>query len=821
MTIEDISLPSYHSAFCQLVFRIRLLILTNKYNFRTQIQAYSASRKRLLKKNFTNKNDTVIHIMFFKKIQITQAFILLIIPFSLFADDLSELKSKLSTAKGKERINILVSLMQKIERDNPEEAINYANEAIKLLDINPDKVLEAEVLYRKGWAYHYKNDQDSARHYAGLTGKISRETEFIKGLVMESILMARILRQEGKYENALQKLNIAQEQNEIADDELLKVKIINEYGTVYRRLGKNREALESHNQALKIVENLNNDEELSTTVNLLGIINDVMGYYDEALSYYHRALELNKKTRDVRGIGASMHNIGILYQKIAKYEQALEYYNSALEYWKELGNKSGLASTLNSLGAVNELQGNYMEALRYYKEALTIFEESGSKFSIAIALHNIGSINIYLGNLNEAISNLQKAISFRESLGDKNGTASSLVVLAEAYNKTGKVNDAISTGKKGRALALESGSLSTIREAHNVLAEIYETNGYYKEALTEYKNYKAAHDSMFNIESQQAIADMQEKYKSEEQKQQIELLQKENEIQNLYNSILIAGLLFVLLTLILLYVSYRLKQKVANLRTEAAENKAAILQAEFEQKKKELDAARELQLSMLPSKIPHHNEIDISASMITATEVGGDYYDFHKSEDGTLTIAIGDATGHGAQAGIMVTAAKSLFNLLSEEKDISEILNRSSLSLKKMNFSNIFMAIGILRLKNSTLELAGAGMPPAYIYRSGTGVVEEVALKGLPLGSVLNYQYPKTSVKLDKGDVVVVMSDGFPELFNQKNEMLGFEKIPGLLKEVGSKNSDQIIKHFKDTASKWLNGNKQQDDMTFIVFKVK
>jgi serine phosphatase RsbU (regulator of sigma subunit)/Tfp pilus assembly protein PilF len=746
---------------------------------------------------------------------------ILLIPCLVFADDVNTLKSNLDKAKGKERVSILIKLADKLEQINPDEAISYSNEALELLKINPDKKLEAEVLYRKGWAYHFKNEQDSAKYYAGLTGKISKEIEFMKGRAMESLLMARILRHEGMFENALQKLNVAYEQNEIAGDDLLKVKILNEFGSVHRRMGNNNQALESHNKAFEIIQDLGYDDELTTTLTFLGIINDVIGNYDEALRYHHRALELNKKLAHTRGIAASVHNIGILYQKIAKYDQALEYYTRALEYWKELGNKNGLSSTLNSLGAVNELMGNYNEALKYYKEALIIFEESGSKFSISIAKHNIGSINIYLGNYNEAIKSLQEAINLRKSIGDKNGTASSLIVLSEAYNKTGKSDDAVSTAKMGRELAIEAGSLSTIREAHGVLSEIYESRGFYKEALAEYKDYKAAHDSMFNIDSQQAIADMQEKYKSDEQKQQIELLKKENEIQNLYNSFLIAGLLLVFFILILLFISYRLKQKVANLRMEAAENKASAIQVQFEQKKKELDSARELQLSMLPAKLPEHSKVDISALMLTATEVGGDYYDFHQDEEGTLTIAIGDAAGHGAQAGIVVTAAKSLFNLLSDEKDISEILNRSSHSLKKMNFSNIFMALGLLRIKNGTLELAGAGMPPAYIFRAASGKVEEITLKGLPLGSVLNYQYPKANVRLNKDDVVMVMSDGFPELFNSKSEMLGFEKIPELLKETGRKTPDEIIKHFTDAASKWLNGNRQQDDMTFVVFKVK
>jgi len=238
-------------------------------------------------------------------------------------------------------------------------------------------------------------------------------------------------------------------------------------------------------------------------------------------------------------------------------------------------------------------------------------------------------------------------------------------------------------------------------------------------------------------------------------------------------------------------------------------------------RKKELDAARELQLSMLPAKIPGLPDVDISALMITATEVGGDYYDFHCAVDGSLTIAIGDATGHGAQAGIMVTAAKSLFNLLSEEKDIAAILNRSTHAIRKMNFTNIFMALGLLRLKDNELELSGAGIPPAYIYRNNSGVVEEIPLKGLPLGSNFDFNYQKVSVTLNKGDIVTVMSDGFPELFNNKNEMLGFERIPELLKESGKKSPEEIIKHFTDTASEWLNGTRQQDDMTFVVFKVK
>jgi tetratricopeptide (TPR) repeat protein len=642
--------------------------------------------------------------------------IFLVFTFFSKADTVDSLKAQLDETEGKERISVIINLMMEIERINPEEAITYANEGLKYLDINPDKELEAELFYRKGWAYYYLHENDSAKYFADLTGKVSASAGFVKGMVMKYLLTARILRTDGAFEDALLALDAAEEENREAEDDLLQIKILNERGSVYRRLSRNDDAYEMHTKALELLEKLNNTDELTSTYTYLGIISDIKGNYDKAIQYHHKALKLNKEENDLRGTAGSIHNIGILYQKIEKYDEALNYYNQAMKLWEELDNKDGLAATLNSLGAVNELTGNQKQALYYYQRALEIWEKSGSKYSLSIALNNIGSIHEYLGNFNEAIKYLKRAIVIREELRDKNGNASSLIVLAAVYNKMGKYQEAVDNAKKGLTLAEEVGAWTSIREAHSVLSDIYENNGNYKEALDEYKKYKAAHDTLFNSESQANIAEIQEKYKSEEQKKQIELLQKESEIQNLYRTILIAGLIFVLIILFLLYNRYRLKQKAANLRTEAAETKAAIIQKDFELKKKELEAARELQLSMLPSKIPEHPDLQIAALMNTATEVGGDYYDFHSS-NGSLTIAIGDATGHGAQAGLMVAAAKSLFNLLANEKDVSEILSQSTHSIRRMNFPNIFMALGILRYTNGKLELAGAGMPPAYIFR--------------------------------------------------------------------------------------------------------
>ncbi len=83
------------------------------------------------------------------------------------------------------------------------------------------------------------------------------------------------------------------------------------------------------------------------------------------------------------------------------------------------------------------------------------------------------------------------------------------------------------------------------------------------------------------------------------------------------------------------------------------------------------------------------------------------------------------------------------------------------------------------------------------------------------------FSYSKTCVALSAGDTVMLMSDGFPELFNEADEMLGYERAVTVFEEVAHKSPEEIIDHFKNTASTWINKRAQNDDVTFLVMKVK
>ncbi len=253
-------------------------------------------------------------------------------------------------------------------------------------------------------------------------------------------------------------------------------------------------------------------------------------------------------------------------------------------------------------------------------------------------------------------------------------------------------------------------------------------------------------------------------------------------------------------------------------RTAELELKAERQKAENDRKTKELEDARNLQLSLLPKSIPEFPEYEIAVYMKTATEVGGDYYDFNLKNE-ILTIVIGDATGHGLNAGTMVTATKSLFNNFAEFPDIISSMQKMSVSLKKMNFKFLSMCFALLKIEKNKLRITSAGMPPAYIYRSENKKIEELMLKGMPLGTVRNYPYQLIETELNNGDVLFLYSDGFPELFNPQKELLGYEKMKNEFIEVASKTPNEIIERFKLVIDEWREGAEINDDITFIVVK--
>jgi serine phosphatase RsbU (regulator of sigma subunit) len=245
-----------------------------------------------------------------------------------------------------------------------------------------------------------------------------------------------------------------------------------------------------------------------------------------------------------------------------------------------------------------------------------------------------------------------------------------------------------------------------------------------------------------------------------------------------------------------------------------------LLQAEIDRQTEELEQARRFQLSLLPKRLPEHESFELAVEMRTATEVGGDYYDFQLAQNGVLTAAVGDATGHGARAGTMVTVTKSLFSAHPPGDSLAGFLSEAGSAIRRMELGRMAMALALVRLDGRRLTLAAAGMPPVLLYRQRTSRVEEIEFASMPLGSFEN-RYAERAVDVAAGDTLLIMTDGLPELPNTDGEPLGYKRAADEFERHAGRPLDEVIDELCRMAEKWAGGGAPADDVTFVALRVR
>jgi serine phosphatase RsbU (regulator of sigma subunit) len=246
-----------------------------------------------------------------------------------------------------------------------------------------------------------------------------------------------------------------------------------------------------------------------------------------------------------------------------------------------------------------------------------------------------------------------------------------------------------------------------------------------------------------------------------------------------------------------------------------------LLELEYGRKSVELEDARTFQLSMLPKEVPDHPAFDVAAFIRTATEVGGDYYDFHIEPNGPLTVAVGDATGHGAKAGTMVTVVKTLFSGYETSITPSQFLETSAEKIKRMELGRMAMSLLVARLEPRLMTIAAAGMPPALVHRARSGNVDEITFCATPLGT-LGTEYGEQSAALESGDTVLLLTDGFPELLDEAGQQFGYAAVTQAFADAALADSAaEVIARINATARVWHGEQPPNDDVTFVVVRAR
>lgn len=231
----------------------------------------------------------------------------------------------------------------------------------------------------------------------------------------------------------------------------------------------------------------------------------------------------------------------------------------------------------------------------------------------------------------------------------------------------------------------------------------------------------------------------------------------------------------------------------------------------------ELAVAQRIQLAMLPKAFAGRDDLDIAASLIPAREVGGDLYDYCMRDE-KLFFCIGDVSGKGVPAAIVMAMAQSAFRMLTERESSPErIVSQMNNALANDNDYSIFITllVGVLDIPTGRLRFCNAGhKAPIYIYKGGDEILSlDVTSGQLPIGAMPDWKYTAQETVLAPYSTVFLYTDGVAEAENGAHEQFGKERMIGNIKTI---NPTDIVRQMTDAVNVFTGDAAQSDDITML-----
>ncbi|TFG90984.1 MAG: GAF domain-containing protein [Candidatus Atribacteria bacterium] len=237
--------------------------------------------------------------------------------------------------------------------------------------------------------------------------------------------------------------------------------------------------------------------------------------------------------------------------------------------------------------------------------------------------------------------------------------------------------------------------------------------------------------------------------------------------------------------------------------------------------REEMKTAFKIQTGLLPKEIPVLNGYELAGKSIPAKDVGGDYFDFIKLDDGRIAACLGDVSGKGMPAALLMSNLQATFR----GQDLAnhpprELMSRSNELLFRSTDPDKFATFffGILDTEKHEFHYCNAGHNyPFHIKENNCS--KRLELGGLLLGALEGSKYSDGIVKLEPGNLLLIFSDGISEARNPAEAELGEEILPDLILKHTHETAMEIIDHIMDAADRFAEGSSQMDDMTIVIIR--
>ncbi len=248
-----------------------------------------------------------------------------------------------------------------------------------------------------------------------------------------------------------------------------------------------------------------------------------------------------------------------------------------------------------------------------------------------------------------------------------------------------------------------------------------------------------------------------------------------------------------------------------------------LLEAQLEKRRldEELKVASEIQLSLHPTRLPRIEGFELIGISFPCREIGGDYYDFIPRRNGKLIVALGDVSGKGTGAALMMSSLHAAMRAQSQTgSPVEEIVSEVNSYIVENSPENKFLTLFCAELDPTTgvFDYTNAGHNPALLVHAD-GTTSELNAEGIPVGIAQGFAYTATQARINPGDVLIIYSDGITESVNEQDDEFGMTRLIEIVAKYRTLGASRIRDRIDEAVGKFVGKAAPVDDMTLVILK--
>lgn len=609
-------------------------------------------------------------------------------------------------------------------------------------------------------------------------------------------------------------------------------------------------ALDYYNLSYSVFEKINFESGMAVELNNLAYIYQHQGNIEKSIDLFSKVEAIFRKLNNPLGQASAMINLGDIYYNNNETETAEDYFKKALVFAQATNNEQVVANVYNQLGSINAKKKDTLKAIYYFEKALEIYSKYENYSRMALSeLSSANNLNLQKQSALAERKFLNSAKNARLS-NDQQVKSKVYDYVAYFYLRMKNNAKALVYSDSAYYFAKQVGYPDLILNAAKKLSELFHNGGKDEKAYLYLLESYTMNDSIFNDKIKNTL--LKEQFKldyskkemllkaEQEKKDAVRLAEKKQEERVM--ALTLATLLIITVFALIAFLNYRKAKKAAVIiqeqkrQVELQKEEISAQKLAVEEKQREIidsiNYAKLIQQAVLTgsdvwNKVSKEHFILFEPKDI----VSGDFYWAHNTQNNRAIFALADCTGHGVPGGFMSMLGNSFLNELVVENKLfkaNEILNKlrakiiTALSQEGGvdQKDGMDLSLCVWNKIENTLEFSGANNP-LWLLRNQE--ITEYKGDKMPIGKYVGEAagFSSVSIKLEKGDVIYLITDGFADQFGgPKGKKFKYKPMMELLTKAQGENMLDQKRLLERALADWKMHYEQVDDISVIGIRV-